>query len=401
MKLLATTHVPHWVIEGRVASSAYFVRDLRIFADFFDEVHICAPVSKEPPRDDVVPYEGKYSITDCSATRGSDLLSRLRRLSVAPLHIVRIMRAMRDCDAIHIRGPEFMGIFGAIALLFTKKPRCAKFANQWYAWPGEPLANKLQRWLFSRPGFGGPVTVNAPWNGHRGHVYSVFNSSITREDVRRTAEIAASKRLSNPVRFLFVGRVDQNKRVDIILEALAAARQDTRQDLVLEVVGDGPAIETVRGLARELDLENVVRFQGWLGPEELHRRYAQGDILLLVSAAEGWPKTPMEAMCYGIPAICTHVGTIPKILGAEERGLLVEPGDVEGLAAAMARLATDEELYTRLSRAGRKWIENKTREDLMIWIKQILEEAWDVKLRTPEWMQDGGFASNNAGERFL
>ena len=385
MKLLATTHVPHWVIEGRVASSAYFVRDLRIFADFFDEVHICAPVSKEPPRDDVVPYEGKYSITDCSATRGSDLLSRLRRLSVAPLHIVRIMRAMRDCDAIHIRGPEFMGIFGAIALLFTKKPRCAKFANQWYAWPGEPLANKLQRWLFSRPGFGGPVTVNAPWNGHRGHVYSVFNSSITREDVRRTAEIAASKRLANPVRFLFVGRLNKMKGLPVLMHALRSMDLDPRPTLSL--VGDGPMRQEIERLVSDLRLESQVIFHGWLPPAELCDYYQHSDILLLPSLfGEGWPKVINEAMLYGLPCIATPISSVPKMLGDEERGLLVAPGDVEGLAAAMARLATDEELYTRLSRAGRKWIENKTREDLMIWIKQILEEAWDVKLRTPEWM---------------
>ena len=388
MKLLACTHVPHWIDDGKVMSSAYFVRDLRIFGDLFDEVHICAPLSKEPPNGDVVAYEGDYSITNCPVIPGSDFWSRLSRLIGMPLNIVRISRAMHDCDAVHIRCPGNMGLFGAIALCFSTKPRCAKYAGQWGCYVGEPVANKIQRWLLSRRGFGGPVTVNATWDGHRGHVYSVFNSSITREEVVHAAETAVAKNLGKPVEFLFVGRVDKNKNLDIILRALASARRKSKEDLRLIVVGEGRALGITRDLALGLGLKDEVEFTGWLHPTDLAKVYARGHILLLASGTEGWPKTPMEAMCYGIPSICTNVGTVPKILGENERGLLVEPGDVQGLAEAMTRLATDEELYTRLSRAGRKWIESRTREDLMIELKSILEESWGLKLRTPEWMEN-------------
>ena len=388
MKLLACTHVPHWVVDGKVMSSAYFVRDLRVFGDLFEEVHICAPVSKEPPEDDVVAYEGDYTITDCPVVPGSDLWSRLRRLIGMPVNVVRISRAMRSCDAVHIRCPGNMGLFGAIALCFSTKPRCAKYAGQWGGYKGEPVANKIQRWLLSRRGFGGPVTVNALWEGNRGHVYSVFNSSMTRDEIARTAEISTQKKAHNPVQFLFVGRIDRNKNVDVILRAFALAKGKTGKNLRLTVVGEGPALRSAKDLTGQLGLEAAVEFTGWLDPTALGEIYARSYALLLVSSTEGWPKTPMEAMCYGIPSICTNVGTVPKILGENERGLLVEPGDVEGLADAMVRLATDEELYVRLSRAGRKWVENKTREDLMIQIKAILEDAWGMKLRTPEWMRD-------------
>jgi len=389
MKLLATTVVPHWVIDGRIASFAFFVRDLRIFADFFDEVHICAPMSEEPPADDVVAYAGEYALTNCPIVRGPDICSRLRRLRGMPGNIFRIMRAMRDCDAIHIRGPENMGIFGAIALLFTKKPRCAKFANQWETWPGEPLANKLQRWLFSRTGFGGPVTVNALWDGNRGNVHSVFNSSITKQEVRETAELAASKRLASPARFLFVGRLSKMKGLDVLLKALA--RMDLSPRPTLSIVGDGRLRQEIELLASELHLDSRVVFHGWLPPAELRKHYEQSHVLVLPSLyGEGWPKVINEAMLCGLPCISTSTSSIPKILGDNERGLLVEPGDVHGLAEAMTRLATEGELYTRLSRAGRKWIENKTREDLMIQIKTILEESWGVKLRVPNWMSDEG-----------
>lgn len=385
MKLLVTTHVPHWVIEGRIMSSAYFVRDLRIFSDFFEEVHICAPLCSRPPRNDVVPYGDGYAITNCPVSDKTGLGPKLGRLIGMPANTVRILKAMRDCDAIHIRGPENMGLFGAIAVLFTRKPRCAKYANQWDARPGEPLANKIQRWLFSRHGFGGPVTVNALWNGNRGHIFSVFNSSVNRGDLRESADIAASKRLGNPVHYLFVGRLSGMKGLDVLMRALA--RMDLSPRPRLSVVGDGPLKQETERLVSELNLDSQVVFHGWLPPAELRNHYEQCHILVLPSLyGEGWPKVINEAMLYGLPCISTSTSSIPKILGDNERGLLVEPGDIGGLAEAMVKLATDEEVYVSMSRAARKWIEDKTREELMIRIKAILEGAWGVKLRTPDWM---------------
>ncbi|HUT04556.1 MAG TPA: glycosyltransferase family 4 protein [bacterium] len=385
MRLLATTHVPHWQAGNRVMSSGYFVRDLRIFGDFFDEVHICAPVSKEPPPDDITAYSVGYSLTDCPVVRGSDLWSRLRRVWGMPGNVLRILRAMRGCDAIHIRGPENMGIFGAIALWFTKKPRCAKYAGQWEGYEGEPVANRIQRWLLSRRGFGGPVTVNAAWEGNRGHIYSVFNSSINRSDLDRTAEIAASKRLSSPMRYLFVGRLSDMKALNVLMQALA--RIDLSPRPALFIVGDGPLRQETERLVSELRLDSQVVFHGWLPPAELRKHYEQSHVLVLPSLyGEGWPKVINEAMLYGLPCISTSISSIPKILGDNERGLLVKPRDVDALTDAMTRLASDEELYARLSRAGRKWVENKTREDLMIWIKKILEESWGLELKKLDWM---------------
>ena len=388
MRLLATTHVPHWAVNGAVMSSGYFVRDLRIFGDFFDEVHICAPVLRDELADDAVAYPERYTLTDCPCPKGGSFLPRLRRLIALPCNVLRILRAMRRCDAVHIRCPGPLGLHGAIALVFSRKPRCAKYAGQWEGDLDQPIAGTIQRWLLSRRGFGGPVTVNALWNGNRGHIFSVFNSSVARAQLERARGIAQSKALENPTRFLFVGRIDSNKNLRVIVQAFARARAKTGRDLRLDVVGDGPERASARELVSELGLSGAVCFHGRMLPQDVWRVYADSHILVLASSAEGWPKTPMEAMCYGLPCICTNVSTLPMILADNERGLLVEPRDVDGLADAMRRLATDEELYTRLSRAGREWVESKTYEDLMVQIKRILEESWGMKLRTPDWMKN-------------
>ncbi|MDQ3571814.1 MAG: glycosyltransferase family 4 protein [Actinomycetota bacterium] len=71
------------------------------------------------------------------------------------------------------------------------------------------------------------------------------------------------------------------------------------------------------------------------------RVYPEGDAFVMPSLAEGFGFTNVEAMSHGLPVISTRVGPIPEIVTHEESGLLVEPGDVGGLAEAMARLASD------------------------------------------------------------
>jgi glycosyltransferase involved in cell wall biosynthesis len=65
----------------------------------------------------------------------------------------------------------------------------------------------------------------------------------------------------------------------------------------------------------------------------------------------------LEAMSWGLPVITTPVGGIPRVIENEVNGLLLAPGDIEGLAAAIRRLLEDAELRERLGSAARATIE--------------------------------------------
>jgi len=68
---------------------------------------------------------------------------------------------------------------------------------------------------------------------------------------------------------------------------------------------------------------------------------------------DGIPNTILEAMAVGTPVVATRLSGIPEVVLPETTGLLVEPGDVDGLAAALARLLADADLACRLGAAGR------------------------------------------------
>lgn len=88
----------------------------------------------------------------------------------------------------------------------------------------------------------------------------------------------------------------------------------------------------------------------WVDPYE---ELAEWDIFLMPSRTDAFPLAVLEAMAMGLPVVATRVGGIPEQLG-DDAGILVEPEDVEGIAAAVLRLARSPELRASLGVEGRR-----------------------------------------------
>ena len=82
--------------------------------------------------------------------------------------------------------------------------------------------------------------------------------------------------------------------------------------------------------------------------------YRDADVFVLPSLREPYGTVYGEAMAAGLPVVGWRAGNLPYLAGHEQEGLLVEPGNVAGLASALRSLAEDEELRTRLGAAGRR-----------------------------------------------
>lgn len=87
-------------------------------------------------------------------------------------------------------------------------------------------------------------------------------------------------------------------------------------------------------------------------------RFVDASVFVLPSYAEGLPLAILEAMAWQCAVVTTPVGNIPDVIESESNGILVAPGDVEGLAEALRRLVEDDDLRRRLSlNARRAWEE--------------------------------------------
>ena len=136
---------------------------------------------------------------------------------------------------------------------------------------------------------------------------------------------------------LCVGRVSDEKGVDVLIEAWARARPP---GIELVVVGDGPRRE-------ELERRTIegVRFTGWLPHEEVHALMLGSRALMFPSVCfEVFPMTLVEAMSAGLPVIASAHGGSAEIVGQVGPEWLAEPGDVQSWVERLANLADDEAL---------------------------------------------------------
>lgn len=110
-------------------------------------------------------------------------------------------------------------------------------------------------------------------------------------------------------------------------------------DLRLLLAGDGPLRQELTALAARLQLTNQVQFLGVVPHAELPALLARSDLIVLPSYWEGMPLALIEALSVGKPIVASAVGGNPEIVHHGENGLLVPPGDVPALVAALHRMA--------------------------------------------------------------
>ena len=99
---------------------------------------------------------------------------------------------------------------------------------------------------------------------------------------------------------------------------------------------------------------------GWLDADAKARALREADIFLLPSTSEGLPVALLEAMAYGKPIVATRVGGIPDVLADGTEGVLVPPGDVAALAAAVGELVGDPDRARELGRAAKERVAELT-----------------------------------------
>ncbi len=138
-----------------------------------------------------------------------------------------------------------------------------------------------------------------------------------------------------------------------LLEALAKVRTERHADLV--VIGSPRRESRVSETIERLGLGGAVTFVSGVSDERIVELYAEASVAVVPSLYEGFSLPAIEAMACGVPLVATTGGALPEVVGADGvTGLLVPPGDVGALAAALGRVLDDPALAARLSFAGRQ-----------------------------------------------
>lgn len=197
----------------------------------------------------------------------------------------------------------------------------------------------------------------------------LFNSVPLPAAVLREKEIdESSSDPGDPPLILFLGHVGKRKGTFDLIRAAALLSENFR----LIIGGDGE-LQQAQMLSEELGVSDKILFAGWLGKEEKDHLLARTAIFVLPSYHEGVPMAILEAMSWGIPIVTTPVGGIPEVVTEGQEGLLVNPGDIPGLAHALARLLAAPSLRWKLGERGRNKIESRFSIKVL---QPQLEQLW-------------------------
>jgi glycosyltransferase involved in cell wall biosynthesis len=312
--------------------------------------------------------------------------ARRRGLSVRMVHCQgradwRAVRQIEECiqedgiQLLHTHGYK-ADLYGYVAARRFEKPIVATCHN----WVGGTAAlgiyNRLDRMALKR--FQGLAAVSDSV------AQRLLDSGVAAKKIRTIAngiDVGTFERARPSPVFEFdgnkvigmVARLDLQKGFEDLLRAareLCAAYPA----LKVVIVGEGPDRQAIESMIQRFGLQSNVILAGQ--HSDMPGIYAALNIFVLPSLNEGLPMTILEAMAASKPVIATRVGAIPKVIKDGETGLLVDPGDVNGLRDALARLLADSDLCRRLGSAGHDWVSrNYTSEAMALKYRQMYDEV--------------------------
>ena len=168
---------------------------------------------------------------------------------------------------------------------------------------------------------------------------------------------------------LFLGRLGHRKGTYDLLHAIYDIDNRVPKNVKFYLCGDGE-VEQVRQQVKEMGIGHRIAHIGWINKEQKQEILPNTCLNVLPSYNEGLPMTILETMAYGIPNISTAIASIPEVVIDGETGCLIQPGDVDALAEAMAKLLADPQQRSSMSKNCYELIDKSFRLDNNI--KQLL-----------------------------
>lgn len=167
---------------------------------------------------------------------------------------------------------------------------------------------------------------------------------LDRDEVRQRYGIATDKTM-----LLYVGRVDREKCLDIMVRALA---QPARPDLQLVIAGKGRYLPKLQRLTASLSLNQQVIFPGFISSDDLPLLLNSADLFVMPSHAELQSIATLEAMSSGLPVLAARARALPELVEPGVNGALFAPYDVKDAARQLSMLVDQQHLWPVMGAAS-------------------------------------------------
>ena len=166
---------------------------------------------------------------------------------------------------------------------------------------------------------------------------------------------------------MFMGSIDERKGIIDLIKALG----NVKCDFHLKIFGGFNSNRSIEKNFYELiEKTKNVEYCGYLSGKEKENAFIDTDVFILPSYSEGMPIVIMEALATGCAIISTKVGGIPDIVG-ENNGILINPGDINGLSKAIEKMALDKKYLSTLK-------ENNFKKGLSFSLEKNIDDLCNI-----------------------
>ena len=277
---------------------------------------------------------------------------------------MQVFKQLPSYDIIHAHGAE--GVLFSIYSRLRGSPPCFISiydpdipVKRWYRQTAWDVYRNIGTKLAAK------VLVLSEFS--RKNVNSVLHIPVSRISVIppgvSTDFRSLNPKITNPnhskksVNLLFVGRLEYQKGLDVLIRALSVVKAKHR--VTLMVIGTGSLMDDYRNLAKQYKVNDIMYFKGYIPPDELPPFYRAADIFVCPSRYESFGLTFAEAMAAGLPVVATDVTAIPEVVVDGETGILVPPDNSNALSLGIEKLIENVELRKNFGLAGMERVKTR------------------------------------------
>ncbi|MCB1138698.1 MAG: glycosyltransferase [Leptospiraceae bacterium] len=149
-------------------------------------------------------------------------------------------------------------------------------------------------------------------------------------------------------KLLHVGRISYEKNCEVVIKAFALILEKF-PEATLDIVGDGPALESMKIEARQHDVYDKIKFPGFVPRDSLPDLYPKYDLFLTASTMETQGLVVLESMACGLPCVGVNSFALPELIQDGRNGFIVEPGHHIDMAQRALQILEDREMYRNFS----------------------------------------------------
>ena len=330
------------------------IREINFLAQYWDEVIHVACFEKTSFLGSSLPYtKNNIRFIPIPSFGGVRWWQKMDIFLKAPRVLFIVNNALNGATEVQLRLPMSMGVFLIPYFKWFAKRTFrlwVKYANNWGK-PSNAISYRWQQQWLNNNWLDCPVTINGAWPNQPSHCKTFENPCITNAQLNEGTLAVNNKNLAPPYTFIFIGRVDQEKGVDLLISSLFQWPQEIIAKI--HIVGEGPLLDPLKNQLSRLRFN--FECHGNITQQDIFRLLSESHFLVLPSKSEGFPKVVAEALNFGCIPIVSSVGSIPYYIIHKKNGIIMSEMSSKALTKAIAFASNIKEVeFTQIISEGRK-----------------------------------------------